>query len=436
MIRRSWRRLRSWATGGTGRSGLTIRVRLSALYGILFLVSGGVLLAFTNLLVDRHLPGGDVYAARVVNAPGPLQIVIRRTSGVIGAGGRGGVAIAGPNVNFVPLEPANPDPQAIFAQLKTTSDAQRTAAVHQLVLDSALALGVMALASSLLGWLMAGRALRPVEVMTSAARDISEYNLHQRLPEAGPRDELRHLASTFNALLGRLEAAFDSQRRFVANASHELRTPLTLERAVVEVNLADPDADVDALRAMGQRVLDIGAQQEVLIEALLTLARSQRGLDQRQPVDLEASVAAAVEAASARAAAGSITVAADLNPAWVSGDKRLIDRMAANVVDNAVQHNYPGGWVRVETTTGGTTATLRVRNSGPVVDPEEVNGLLQPFQRQGQERAGHPSGIGLGLSIVEAIASAHEGRLDIAARPEGGLAVVVALPGADPATPS
>ena len=415
--------------------GLTVRLRLSALYGSLFLVSGLAMLVFIYILVARHLPTGTFYAGKVTATPGPVRAILSqplRGAKAVGAlPGPGGFAIIGkgPLAAYAGAVPASgfSAPQAVFSQIEHVSNTQRSTALNDLLLDSAIALAVMFVISSVLGWLVAGRSLRPVQAMADAARDISERNLHSRLPEAGPRDELRHLASTFNAMLGRLEEAFESQRRFVANASHELRTPLTLERTLVEVALSDPDADIGTLRAAAERVLAIGREQETLIDALITLARGQRGLEESTPVDLAATTEAAIDAA--RTGAGTISLEPDLSPAVVAGDARLVESLVTNLVENGVEHNYQGGWVRVSTATVDDRVELRVSNSGPVVPPSDVERLLQPFQRSGPERVGREGGLGLGLSIVSAIATAHGAELTVAARPEGGMDVVVAFPG-------
>jgi len=264
--------------------------------------------------------------------------------------------------------------------------------------------------------------------MTNAARHISEDNLHERLPADGPADELGDLATTFNAVLGRLERAFESQRQFVAHASHELRTPLTLERAILEVTLADPDADAATLRSACERVLAIGAQQEALIEALLTLARSQRGLDEYHPVDVAAATADAVAAGRAASEVRSVTVEADLGPAWAAGDQRLVERLATNLVDNAVRHNREGGTVEVRTGTVDGHAVLSVVNTGPPVAGGEIERLFQPFQRLESGRAASADGLGLGLSIVAAIATAHGAALGAGPGPSGGMRVDVRFP--------
>jgi signal transduction histidine kinase len=393
----------------------TVRLRLTALYGALFLASGAVLLAITYALVDHYLVAGGYVVSVGGAAPGAAVVINAK-----------GLAPPGPAIRV-------PTPQQAFSlgeQLRALALHQRAASLHQLLVDSCVALAIMAGISILFGWLVAGRALRPLRAMTTAAQALSEHNLDERLPVDGPRDELRDLATTFNALLARLEGAFDSQRRFVANASHELRTPLTLERAVVEVALADPDADAESLRAACQRVLEIGTEQEAMIEALLTLARSQRGLDHREPVDVGVAAADAVEAARAAARARSVSVVTETAGAPALGDPRLVERLVANLVDNAVRHNVPGGDVRVTTSIVDGRAVLRVANTGPVVPPEELRRLMLPFQRLGPERSGRGDGVGMGLSIVSAIASAHGAWVTVRARQHGGLDVEVTFPAA------
>ena len=278
---------------------------------------------------------------------------------------------------------------------------------REFLVGSCIVLVAMIGVSVLLGWLVAGRVLRPLRVMTTTTRQISERNLHERLALAGPDDELKDLGDTIDGLLARLEAAFDSQRRFVANASHELRTPLMLSQTLLQVALADPDITLDSLRAACQEAIDAGKDQAQLIDALLTLARSQRGLDHREPVDLTAVVNDALNAHEPSAAARGLQVDATLDDAKVSGDARLIYRLVSNLVDNAIRYNITGGRVEVKLAASTTEATLTVTNTGPPVPPDQVSRLLEPFQRAAPDRTASPNGLGLGLSIVADIAEAH-----------------------------
>jgi signal transduction histidine kinase len=263
--------------------------------------------------------------------------------------------------------------------------------------------------------------------MTATARRLSEHNLRERIGLRGPDDELTELANTFDDLLHRLDTAFEAQRRFVANASHELRTPLTLERALVEVALADPDADVASLREMGRQVLSTNADHARLIDALLVLARSHRGLGQTEAVNLATVALDAIEDVAPIAATNGVRVEWSLDMAPVTGDRALLERLVTNLVDNAARHNHGGGWVEVRTEVHGGEATVHVANSGPTIAPEQVASLFEPFRRLGTERTGHRDGSGLGLSIVDAIVSAHHGAIDARPRDGGGLEMSVAL---------
>jgi signal transduction histidine kinase len=300
----------------------------------------------------------------------------------------------------------------------------RSAQLSALLTESGIALGIMAIVSIGLGWLMAGRALAPVRLMNARVRQMSADKLHERLALTGRDDELKELGDTFDGLLGRLERSFESQRAFVANASHELRTPVTVERTLVEVALADPDANLDSLRTTLGRVLVAGEQQERTIEALLTLARSQRGLQTRGPVDLREVAGDAADGVEA----GAVELETDFRSATTVGDPALVERLVSNLIRNAVQHNRAGGWARASTDVRNGRPTVTVVNTGPVVEPDEVQALLEPFRRLNGARARHDGGIGLGMSIVDAIAAAHDAELSVIPRRGGGLAVVVAFP--------
>jgi signal transduction histidine kinase len=290
---------------------------------------------------------------------------------------------------------------------------------------SAIALAVFAVASLALGWLVAHRALRPLRVITAAARAVSASSLHERLSLHGSYAEFRELGDTMNGLFARLEAAFESQRRFVANASHELRTPLAAERAVLQVALADPGASAESLRAACEQALQLGERQERLISALLTLATSQRGLRDREPFDLAEIAARVVDARRAEADRRGVRVETSLGPALAAGDPALAESLVANLVDNAIRHNVAGGHAEVSTGAYEGLPRLSVANTGPVIPPGEAGRLLEPFQQLDGERTRHDGGHGLGLAIVAAVAAAHGADLTVLARPAGGLEATV-----------
>ena len=395
----------------------TVRLRLTLVYGCLFLLSGAALLAITYLLVSRSLPTGPVTgqaAAPPLLTPGGVS------------GGRVFVqARAGSCGLFTgPLGA----PAQVAARARQCLSQQRALELNQLLTESGIALAIMTVVSIGLGWLVAGRVLRKLRTITAAARSISASSLHARLTMAGPDDELKELGDTFDGLLARLEAAFGAQRQFIANASHELRTPLARQRTLIEVALADPEPSVAALEDVCTRVLATGEQQERLIEALLTLARSQRGLDRHEPVDLAGIAAEVLEARRPEAELRGLTIDAALRPAPTLGDARLAERLAANLVDNAMRHNAARGAIQLSTGVRAGHAVLSVRNTGPVVPPDQVPRLFQPFQRGGADRTGTKGGQGLGLSIVAAIAEAHGAWLRASAPTGGGLRIQAGFP--------
>ena len=298
--------------------------------------------------------------------------------------------------------------------------------VPQLLAGSAVALVVLIPVALALGWLVAGRFLRPLRAITATAKVISAGNLDRRLDLGAPEDELTELGHTLDDLFARLQASFDAQRHFVANASHELRTPLAGLRTLLEVALADPDADTESLRSACRDALVLGGHQERLVQALLELASSERGVARWDTADL-APIAESVLASRPRHA---LDVATDLTPAVTAGDPRLIESLVANLVDNAIRHNHAGGNITIKTQTIGAYADLTVTNSGPVVPADQVDRLFQPFQKLAPDRQGE--GYGLGLAIVTAVTEAHHATLTAAARPEGGLSVTVRFARAAP----
>jgi signal transduction histidine kinase len=392
-----------------------IRLRLTLTYSVLFVLAGAMLLAFTYVFVVRGLQSpaaGKVAPSLSASFERACKQVMqaprtRADHNLIGkcqAAFRRGVAVGAAN--------------------------QRAEAVHQLLLYSLIGLAVIGLVSGLIGWLVAGRALRPVHAITSAARKASEENLGERLGLKGPHDELRELGEVFDGMLARLDAAFGSQRRFVANASHELRTPLTVMRTAIDVTLAKQERTVAQLEDMAAEVRAAVDRAEALIEALLTLARSDRGVLTREDTDLAVLAEDALDAAAPAIRARSLRLETALGHAPTSGDGVLLERMVANLVDNAVRHNPAGGWLQVATGVRGNAAYLDVANGGPVLPADLVPQLFEPFRRaDGHDEAG--DGAGLGLSIVRSVASAHAGSVVAAGRPAGGLELSVLLPAPD-----
>jgi signal transduction histidine kinase len=374
----------------------SVRLRLSLLYSGLFLLSATALLTLVYLMAIGKITGDPLFDRyTVTRGTRPADVLTGPTSQV-GAG----------------------PPQ-----------------VRQFLIFAGITVPVMLAVSAALGWLMAGRVLRPLRTITATTRRISETNLHQRLAVTGPDDELKDLADTIDGLLARLDAAFDAQKdaldaqqRFAANASHELRRPLTLQRAALEIALADPDAPAHTLRSTCTQVLSASRQQERLIDALLTLARGQQGLDRHEPFELAAIVDEVLLARRRHVDDRRLRLDSTLKHAPATGDSHLAERLVTNLVDNAIHHNVPGGWLELTTMTEPDHAVLRITNSGPAVPSSDVDRLLRPFQRLGTDRTNPRHGHGLGLSIVAAIAAAHDADLHIQARPAGGLDIIVRFP--------
>jgi len=296
--------------------------------------------------------------------------------------------------------------------------------IERIVIISGIALAVIAVAAAAIGWIIAGRVLRPLSTITAAARRIAASSLHERLALHGPDDELKELGDTLDDLFARLEDSFETQRRFAANASHELRTPLTRERTLLQVTLADPAATTATWQAVSRELLASNAEQERLIESLLTLASSEADPGQREALDLAAITGAALAAARPAISRLGLHVQTAIQPAPLDGDPLLIQQLVTNLIDNAVRHNIPGGEIQVATSTSGDRAVLSVANSGLAIPPTEVDRLFRPFERLGP-RLARRDGHGLGLSIVRAIAAAHGAVIAARARAGGGLAVDV-----------
>jgi signal transduction histidine kinase len=392
----------------------TARLRLTLLYGSLFTLAGAALLGFTYWLFDHATAGNRILQGP---PPGSTRILPGSPPGrsIATPGSPPGGRIAGCLAG---------DPSCQLG----AETARHAFDLHALLLQSGIALAVMAVLAFALGWLVAGRVLRPLRTITATARAISATSLHQRLALAGPDDEFSELASTLNDLLARLEASFTAQRNFVASASHELRTPLTLDQTLLELTLRDPDATVERWRECGQDVLQSSRQQERILDALLTLATSQAGLSRRTPADLSKITAARLLAASDQIDSQQLRIRTSLHPAALHGDPDLISRLAANLINNAVQHNIPGGTVTLTTDNQDGHAVLSVANTGPVIPPAQIGRLFEPFQRLTTTRTTNDNGHGLGLSIVAAIATAHGATIATHARPEGGLHIQVSFP--------
>ena len=409
---------------GLRRPGHSVRLRLTLLYVGLFLASAACLLTITYFLLEQQLPH--------VTGNGNVTAITGGSSGGLGLGTAPDCA-SSPG----PL-PALPGQQAGMCQPLLQDVATRVGqnTLNALLIEGGIALGIMAVASVGLGWLMAGRVLSPLRTITAAARRISARSLHQRIARTGPDDELKELGDTFDQLLGRLEASFRAQRQFVANASHELRTPLARQRTLLEVALRDREATNASLRAACERALVAGEQQERLIAGLLTLARGERGLDRFEPVDLAAIADAAVAARRDDAETAQVSLIARIEPAETAGDPGLAERLVANLVDNAIRYNAAGGQVEIGTGTRDGRPYLTVTNTGPVIPPDQLGRLFRPFQRMDPARrspGGPGLGLGLGLAIVSAIAAAHDADLRAVTRAAGGLAIEVLFPAPPPA---
>jgi signal transduction histidine kinase len=433
----------------------TARLRLTTLYGGLFLFSGAALVAITYALFERateykkpHLP--KIPHAPNIQIPGPLskalpqlaQAQYQLTQGqntirlvepkgaALGVGPLGQAQAQLTQAQTQLTQAVHQVAQAVHqvAQAGSVQAAQRASDSHQLLVNSGIALAIVAVLAILAGWLVAGRMLRPIRTITRTARRISSTNLHERLALDGPKDELKELGDTLDDLFGRLDAAFEAQRHFVANASHELRTPLTAERTLLQVALDDPNTTIATWRSTAHEVLASSDEQARLIEALLTLASSESGLNGLETVDLPALVNATLVKLQPEIDELGIHVDKMTMPTRFGGDPLLVERLVANLLTNAVRHNVVKGRVEVVTEVQGGHAVLSVTNTGPIIRPAEVERLFQPFERLDLRRAHYKDGHGLGLSIVRAIATVHQANVSTNPLPEGGLCIRIIFP--------
>ena len=373
----------------------TLRIRMALLYGGLVLLVG-VSLLFTSIVLLQQ----SIKKVPIFQSPG---LVTYPDS-------------AGRQVTQ--------DPASLGEQAQNT-------AVSTLLHSGLIYFAIIVVIGTVGGYLLAKQALRPIAKLTATARQMSTENLDQRIALGGPDDELRELADTFDEMLARLDAAFDSQRLFVANASHELRTPLSVMRTELEVTLSDPDADAQELRRMGEVLGQATERAQRLVDSLLTLARLQaveRGeLEVREPVDLADVVPDVLRAVANEAAKKGVTIESEIESAVAIGDPRLLERLIGNLVENGIRHNVPNGWLRVTTGQTAERVWLHVSNGGAVIAASDVDNLFEPFRRGGRVRTA-TRGAGLGLAIVRLIVDAHHGRLQAAAPPFGGLAIRIELP--------
>jgi signal transduction histidine kinase len=390
----------------------TIRGRLTALYAGLFFVAGAVLLALTYLLVWQILNRNG----QPLPDTGELRRALSQTGSIP----------LGPNGESIRVD-------ELYNVVRNAQAQVRTDVLNSLLTQGVVALVVTGLIAAALGWLLAGRALSPVQRITETARRIAGTDgagrgLHERISLAGPRNEVTELAETFNAMLERLDRSFEGQHKFITNASHEMRTPLAVKRALIEITVSRAGTSTDA-KELGEALLDINARHERLIDGLLTLADSENELTERSPVDLADVAEHVLHQLSSPARENQVEIRPSvLTAAPVVGDPVLLERLTQNLVENAIRHNNPGGWLSVKTSTAAGRSMVTVSNTGAVVRPYEVEILFQPFRRLDRERTAGERGFGLGLSIARAISRAHGGEITATPRPEGGLDMTVTLP--------
>jgi signal transduction histidine kinase len=383
-----------------------VRTRFTLIYAALFFIAGSALLGLTYGLVASSLQ---------VQPPPATTVSPQKLNTLYGACKPG----PGKTANKVACREA----EAYTAG----SQAQRQEALTHLLQFSLVGLGVMTVASGGLGWFMSGRVLGPVRVITETARRASERHLGQRLALTGASDELKELADTFDDMLERLDAAFTTQRRFVADASHELRTPLTVMRTAIDVTLAKPSPTARQLTDMAVRVRRSIDRADSMVEALLTLAVSDQGKLSTEFSDLATWADDAIDAAAPEIERLNLKVDTKLDPAETTGDPQLLERMIQNLVDNAIRHNEPGGWIRLRTGSSDEAAYLEIANSGPFIPDDAVPSLFEPFRRM-EARTGIRDGVGLGLSIARSVVTAHRATVTARSQPAGGLDISVVIP--------
>jgi signal transduction histidine kinase len=391
-----------------------VRTRLTLIYAMLFFAAGSALLGLTYGLVASSLPARpSVTATASSHELNNLNHECHPAKGTL--------------ISLSLLHVCKRAEAAYSAGTAAGLQAQRERALSDLLVFSLVGLGVMTVASGGLGWFMSGRVLRPVRVITETARRASEQHLGERLALTGARDELKELADTFDGMLERLDAAFATQRRFVANASHELRTPLTVMRTAIDVTLAKPSPTARQLTDLAVRVRRSVDRAESMVEALLTLAVSDQGKLSAEFTDLATWAEDAIDAAAPEIERLDLRVDMKLDPAELTGDPRLLERMIANLIGNAVRHNQPGGWIRLCTGTSDTGAYLEIANSGPFIPDDAVPSLFEPFRRMAA-RTGVRDGAGLGLSIARSVLTAHRAIVTARSQPAGGLNITVVIP--------
>ncbi len=401
-----------------------VRTRLTLIYAALFFASGSALLGLTYGLVASSLPTQPPAGSMVTS-----QELSKLTQCKLALG----------QAKSRPIPTSLQDrcsqaEEAYSAGTVAGLQAQRQRALSDLLAFSLAGLAVLTVVSGGLGWFMSGRLLRPVRVITATARRASEQHLGERLALTGPRDELTELADTFDDMLERLDAAFATQRRFVANASHELRTPLTVMRTAIDVTLAKPSPTARQLADMAVRVRRTIDRAESMVEALLTLAASDQGELSTEFTDLATWAEDAIDAAAAEIERLDLHLDTKLDPAETTGDPQLLERMISNLVDNAVRHNEPGGWITLCTGASDAAVYLQIANSGRYIPDDVVPALFEPFRRM-EARTGVRDGVGLGLSIARSVVTAHHATVTARSRPAGGLDISVVIP-RDPAAAS